>query len=500
MALKIRRGLQTHLSSITPAEGELIYTTDTKKLFVGDGATTGNMLPTVSSAVVSVNGAQGPVTLTTDDISEGGDNKYFTNDRAQDVAGSLLANATVNGITFTYDSNTNALTATTTAQGTINSGELNTLAYYPTNGTTLQSTVNLGWNENTNILTLADGVMNFRNNSGNSSPLVLDGFHTNALGNAILLRRSRGTSTAPTAVVNTDVLHAVNFAGYDGTQYKISASMYASVVQTVSTNIVPTGLTFTTTDTTGTTAARVRITETGRLFLGPLSSTDLTSGGLTIRQTIAGAGTGAGIAFRNTFNDAGGPTFALSKYRGTVASPATVQTGDSTGQIDAYGFDGTSSIMSSAISMTVDGSVTSAKVPGAITLRVANQNGAMTSVVKINNASTSTLVGTMTVSGTIATASTPGTFWNYDSSASTISLTIGQVVTFANFSGSVLVNCYNSGTVSQYLCGSGGTPVCIGSSAVSQTGTMQAISGGYTFTATETGVHSFYVIRTRTGA
>jgi hypothetical protein len=307
-------------------------------LYVGDGATAGDQLPTVSSAVVSVNGQHGPVTLTTDDITEGSVNKYFTNDKAQDAVGNLLAGGTHSGISFTYDSNTNTLIATTTAQGTINSGNLNTLAYYATNGTTLQSTGNLGWNENTNILTLTEGVLNLKNDTGNGSPIVVEGFHANALGNAILLRRARGTSTAPTSVVNTDVLHAINFAGYDGTQYKISASLYASVVQTVSTNIVPTGLTFTTTDATGTTAARIRITENGRLFLGPLSSADLTSGGMTIRQTVAGAGSGAGIAFRNTFNDAGGPTFALSKYRGTVATPLTVQSGDTTGQIDAYIF------------------------------------------------------------------------------------------------------------------------------------------------------------------
>jgi hypothetical protein len=127
----------------------------------------------------------------------------------------------------------------------------------------------------------------------------------------------------------------------------------------------------------------------------------------------------------------------------------------------------------------------------------------MTSVVKINNGSTSSLVGTMTVSGTIATASTPGTFWNYDSSASTITLNSGDTVNFANFSGSVLVNCFVSGTVTQYLCGGGGGgATAVGSSKVTPTGTMSDNGGinGYTFTATESGIHSFYVIRTRTGA
>ena len=41
MPLKLRRGLNADRTSITPVEGEPIYTTDTKKLYVGDGTTAG---------------------------------------------------------------------------------------------------------------------------------------------------------------------------------------------------------------------------------------------------------------------------------------------------------------------------------------------------------------------------------------------------------------------------------------------------------------------------
>ena len=43
MSLKLRRGTNAQRTGITPAEGELIYTTDTKKLFVGDGSTIGGI-------------------------------------------------------------------------------------------------------------------------------------------------------------------------------------------------------------------------------------------------------------------------------------------------------------------------------------------------------------------------------------------------------------------------------------------------------------------------
>lgn len=39
--IQIKRGLEADRSSVTPAAGELLYTTDTKQVFVGDGSTAG---------------------------------------------------------------------------------------------------------------------------------------------------------------------------------------------------------------------------------------------------------------------------------------------------------------------------------------------------------------------------------------------------------------------------------------------------------------------------
>jgi hypothetical protein len=46
MALQFKRGLESDRSSITPAEGEFIYTTDEKKVYIGDGSTPGGVLVT----------------------------------------------------------------------------------------------------------------------------------------------------------------------------------------------------------------------------------------------------------------------------------------------------------------------------------------------------------------------------------------------------------------------------------------------------------------------
>ena len=69
MPLQIRRGTDAErLGSFTPAEGELIYTTDTKKLYVGDGATVGGVaIDTVSG------GGSGASTLNDlTDVNAGG--------------------------------------------------------------------------------------------------------------------------------------------------------------------------------------------------------------------------------------------------------------------------------------------------------------------------------------------------------------------------------------------------------------------------------------------
>lgn len=62
--------------------------------------------------VLSVNNQTGTVVLDTDDVAEGTTNKYFTDDRAKDSAGNLIANSTKTGISATYAPLTNALTLT----------------------------------------------------------------------------------------------------------------------------------------------------------------------------------------------------------------------------------------------------------------------------------------------------------------------------------------------------------------------------------------------------
>ena len=62
--------------------------------------------------------------------------------------------------------------------------------------------------------------------------------------------RSRGTASAPTAVNTGDDIIDLTFAGHDGGAYRVKATISATVDDAVSTNVVPTKLTFSTSRTT----------------------------------------------------------------------------------------------------------------------------------------------------------------------------------------------------------------------------------------------------------
>lgn len=54
MALQIRRGTDADRQGITPKAGEPIFTTDTKKLYIGDGATAGGIIVDTTSGISNV--------------------------------------------------------------------------------------------------------------------------------------------------------------------------------------------------------------------------------------------------------------------------------------------------------------------------------------------------------------------------------------------------------------------------------------------------------------
>jgi len=119
MSLRIRRGTNAERAARVFDLAEPIWVTDKAQLWIGSG--TGSVDPIASYAGTglsysynSTNGGRLSVNLgalTTDSLPQGGTNKYFSNQQAQDAFGELLANGEQTGITFTYNPLTHALDA-----------------------------------------------------------------------------------------------------------------------------------------------------------------------------------------------------------------------------------------------------------------------------------------------------------------------------------------------------------------------------------------------------
>lgn len=125
MSLRIRRGTNAQRTGITFDLGEIVYTTDTQKLYIGDGVTAGgkNLLETSSGNGFTFNQATqqidfsiGNLNLNTSQVTEDASRLYYTDERAQDaVAAALVAGNAYNaGITFTYNDALNRITAVST--------------------------------------------------------------------------------------------------------------------------------------------------------------------------------------------------------------------------------------------------------------------------------------------------------------------------------------------------------------------------------------------------
>lgn len=231
MALQIRRGLATDRAAVTPAAGELLYTTDQHKLYVGDGSTAGGTLVTGS-------GISNVVEDTTPQL--GG---------ALDVNGKKIVSATNGNIIIDPNGVGIVSVRSTLAVG---------------HSTSLQDG-NLVIIRNTYSSAIGEG-------------LLFTQHHTDANAVTWTMNRSRGTSSVPTIVSTGDQLGKIIWAGHDGTQPIISAIMTVTVDGTVSSNRIPTKFEFTTNSSVNT-AVRAELSSTGVWKVNSiqnLSGTDLT--------------------------------------------------------------------------------------------------------------------------------------------------------------------------------------------------------------------------------
>jgi len=113
--IKLKRGLESARTGITPADGEVIYTTDGKELFFGDGSTAGGLALQIAEANIS-----DLQTYLTDVVADttpqlGGNLDLNSNDITGTGNISITGTATMDGLTV--DTNTLYVDATNNRVG-----------------------------------------------------------------------------------------------------------------------------------------------------------------------------------------------------------------------------------------------------------------------------------------------------------------------------------------------------------------------------------------------
>lgn len=272
MALRIRRGTDAQRSGVTFEMGEIVWTTDGQQLFVGDGLAQGG-IPVIGAQILgyglaydSLNKRIEVTGLTTDDVTQGTNNKYFSTELAVDAVGSALVagNATNVGITFTYSQtqdDAGRINATVALDGVgITSVEADTS---PVLGANLDlNENNISGLGNINITgdiagtTVTNGTITLDSNSLTSSSTTLkigdslNGlneienysrlvslFSTTSSGalassGSFENKTSRGTTNLPTACQTGDYIGGYGMAAYNGSTYD-SIGVIVSQLDTV---------------------------------------------------------------------------------------------------------------------------------------------------------------------------------------------------------------------------------------------------------------------------
>lgn len=303
MALRLRRGTDAERLLITPLEGELIYATDTKLLWVGDGTTAGGILAT----------------------SAGGGS--YTLQGLTDTQ----VNTKSDGQVLTWSSGDNAWIPTTVSGvGLTSLNELTDVnSPTPSNGQVLQfDGVALTWN---NVTLTLDALADVSTQAGvaNGDFLIYDGFNfTPKTLNEIL-------GSFPYTSLN------VNINGnLDG---DLKGSVFAE-------------------DSTVMVDAQNSVLSNGQISIVNDVISTAFSDNITMDVEILNAARLHGVD--GTLAEI--PAVSIEGLRGTPEAPASVQVGDYIGQLTFTAYDGVGSFPKAIITAQIDNVTGTNALPGKI--------------------------------------------------------------------------------------------------------------------------------------
>jgi len=362
MALRLRRGTNAERLTITPESGELIYVTDNKKLYVGDGSTLGG---TVVSGLVDV---------------------------VDDTSPSLGGDLDLNGNNITGTGNIN-ITGTITATGNINLGD-------GAGG----DIISVGGAFSGAILPDQDiafdvGSTNYRWRNGFFNGLNVDGLLT---------------ATA----INSDIIAGDSSVAYSATNNRFTGDFVGNLTGAVDGDL--TGSVFSDNSSVIVDAINQKITTQSILTPGsnlqiqgesinvapngPMNlGADDEAGTFKNGQLIIKRSGTSGVALSvNTYHDSDNISdIKAVKHRGTFDAPASYQAGDRVLELVGEAFDGTTNRFAASLVFEAVEAVSNNVAPGSAKIRVANPAGTATDFVFTHdgnltaNSVTSSFVGSL---------------------------------------------------------------------------------------------------------
>lgn len=191
--------------------------------------------------------------------------------------------------------------------------------------------------------------------------LQIESFINTSFPTNLVLRKNRGTSTAPLSAQNGDFIGQIQFNAFDGVGISPGASIQTRVTGAVAAGRVPTTMSIFTTNAAGLSSESLTITQDG----GIVAYT--TSKALSPFRLLS-----------SIQDDVGSNYILLDRNRGTRDSPQSLNSEDTIFGVGYRGYDGTKYVVSGIVSTAVDGPINTGQfysIPGRIEFRNVDLDG-----------------------------------------------------------------------------------------------------------------------------
>ena len=384
MALQFKRYPRSLRTTFVPQEGEPVYDLTEKRLYVGDGETTGGVgvsgsddftIKTIVADMLS-SGVQQNIRFTPN-VETGKIDTVVLSPLSADFSPTLSGNLNLNGRAILGDGNIliNGYISSAAYVGSVfaddstvmidantgtHYGEFNGTLYGEFSGS-LKSPLNVN---NHGIVGFGHinlaGTQSVFSSETPSAKVLSVAKHTSSVnaGANLHLRRSRGTSVNPVEVQTGDIISSTISEAFDGSGYTQSSMILSRANGAISPGVVPGSLEFYTADPIGFLNRRMTIDSNGRLFINGQTT-------VTINESIP-----AMVSIRQFHGEQDSNNFVFVRGRGTATSPLPVQVGDDVADITFAAFDGTNTVGIGGISSIVAGLPVNGNIPSRLSFSI----------------------------------------------------------------------------------------------------------------------------------